>query len=32
MSSLEDDIITDEEYDYWLEQGEALMHEMMEDI
>ena len=31
MNSPEDDIITDEEYDYWLEQGEALMKEMMED-
>lgn len=31
MSKLEDDLIEQEVRDYWLDQGEAVMREMLED-
>jgi len=31
MSKLEDDMIEQEVRDYWLNQGEAVMREMLED-
>ena len=31
MSELEDDMIEQEVRDYWLNQGEAVMREMLED-
>lgn len=31
MSKLEDDMIEQEIRDYWLNQGEAVMREMLED-
>ena len=31
MSDLEDDMIEQEVRDYWLNQGEAVMREMLED-
>lgn len=31
MSELEDDVIEQEVRDYWLNQGEAVMREMLED-
>lgn len=31
MSKLEDDMIEQEIKDYWLNQGEAVMREMLED-
>lgn len=31
MSELEDDLIEQEVRDYWLNQGEAVMREMLED-
>ncbi len=31
MSKLEDDLIGQEIRDYWLNQGEAVMREMLED-